>query len=96
MGRQSSAGRVLWRAHPVRPQTGLSPAERRANVRGSFAAARGALRGRRVLLLDDVATTGATLREAARVLRTRAGARAIVLAAAAGTPAGPAELPPAL
>jgi len=46
----------------------------------------GALRGRRVLLLDDVATTGATLAEAARTLR-RAGATRIALAAVAGTPA---------
>ncbi|HXX47666.1 MAG TPA: phosphoribosyltransferase family protein [Myxococcota bacterium] len=77
-------GRALWRAHATPPQTGLSLAARRANVAGSFAARAGALRGRRVLLLDDVATTGATLAEAARTLR-RAGATRIALAAAAGT-----------
>ena len=79
-------GRALWRARATPPQTGLTLAARRANVAGSFAARPGALRGRRVLLLDDVATTGATLAEAARALR-RAGATRIALAAAAGTPA---------
>jgi ComF family protein len=79
-------GGALWRARATAPQTGLPVAARRANVAGSFAARTGALRGRRVLLLDDVATTGATLAEAARTLR-RAGATRIALAAVAGTPA---------
>ena len=56
-------------------------------MRGSFAARRGALRGRRVVLLDDVTTTGATLREAARVLRGAAGAKSLTPVALAGTPA---------
>ncbi len=78
--------RALRRARPTPPQTGLSIAARRANVAGSFAADPSRLAGRRVLLLDDVATTGATLAEAARVLR-RGGAKRITLAAVAGTPA---------
>jgi ComF family protein len=79
--------RALERTRPTPPQTDLSPAARRANVAGSFRAAPGALARRRVLLLDDVTTTGATLVEAARCLRAASGARRIVLAAAAGTPA---------
>ena len=84
--RRSSA-HVLWRARATPPQTGLTIAARRANVAGSFAARPLALAGRRVLLLDDVATTGATLVEAARTLRRESGAKRITLAAVAGTPA---------
>jgi predicted amidophosphoribosyltransferase len=76
---------VLQRARRTLPQTGLGPAARRANVAGSFCARPGSLAGRRVLLLDDVATTGATLVEAARALRS-SGARRVTLAAVAGTP----------
>jgi predicted amidophosphoribosyltransferase len=78
--------RALWRARLTPPQTGLSQAARRRNVAGSFAARPGALAGLRVLLLDDVATTGATLAEAAHTLRQCSGARRIVPAAVAGTP----------
>jgi len=79
--------RALRRARLTPPQTGLSLAARRANVAESFAAAPGALSGRRVLLLDDVATTGATLAEAARALRAGSGAKAVLQVAVAGTPA---------
>lgn len=58
-------------------QTALSKAGRRANVAGAFrAAAPGLVKGRRVLLIDDVATTLATLDELAGELR-RAGAAAV-------------------
>ncbi len=77
----------LARARATPPQTGLTVAARRANVAASFRARPGALAGRRVLLLDDVATTGATLVEAARSLRAASGARRITLAALAGTEA---------
>jgi len=78
---------ALARARATPPQTGLSIASRRANVAASFRARPGALSGKRVLLLDDVATTGATLIEAARSLRRASGARRITLVALAGTPA---------
>lgn len=81
------AGGVLRRTRAAPPQTGLSRAARRANVRDSFAARGGALRGQRVLLLDDVTTTGATLREAARVLRREARPESLTPVALAGTPA---------
>lgn len=78
--------RALRRTRPTAPQTGLGNAERRKNVAHSFAANPRALRGRRVLLLDDVTTTGATLAEAARELRRASGARSVVPLALAGTP----------
>lgn len=56
-----------------------SPSERRDNVRGAFRVRRGiALTGKRVLLIDDVLTTGATASEAARTLR-KAGAASVAV-----------------
>ncbi len=79
-------GRALRRTRPTPPQTGLDPSARRANVAGSFAASPRLLRGRRVLLLDDVVTTGATLAEAASSLHGDARPRAVLPVALAGTP----------
>lgn len=70
----------LRRIRPTPTQTGLSAAQRADNVRGAFAVVpRRARRiaGRRVLLIDDIATTGATLAAATRALRD-AGAAAVV------------------
>jgi ComF family protein len=51
------------------PQVGLPRAERLLNVRGSFAVSRReVVKDRRILLIDDVATTGSTINEAAKVL----------------------------
>ena len=73
-----------------RRQSGLdSPAARRANVRGVYEALDPArFAGQRVLLIDDIFTTGATLSEAARTLRA-AGAADVVCAALAGRRGNP-------
>jgi ComF family protein len=69
--------RALVRTRPTRPQTELSEAERRANVARAFAVARpGEVAGRRLLLVDDVLTTGATVGAAARAL-CQSGADAV-------------------
>ncbi|QNP75936.1 ComF family protein [Streptomyces roseirectus] len=62
---------VLRQRAGVRDQAGLGPRERRENLAGALrvggAGAR-VLRGRAVVLVDDVVTTGASLAEAARVV----------------------------
>lgn len=66
----------------------LGDAERRTNVRGAFRVKKGyALLAPRVLVVDDVWTTGATLQEAARVIRQGYDAEvfAAVVARAIGT-----------
>lgn len=68
---------VLTRVRPTVPQARLPRAERLGNLRGAFAVAP-EVAGRRVLLVDDVMTTGATLRECAAALG-RAGAEVEVL-----------------
>jgi predicted amidophosphoribosyltransferase len=70
------------RAHPA--QKTLSRAERAAHLDGVFAT-RGPLDGRRLVLVDDVVTTGATLAAAAAALRA-AGAEVVACAAVASTP----------
>jgi predicted amidophosphoribosyltransferase len=63
----------------------LSAAARHANMLGAFqVAAPDWIRGRTVLLLDDVMTTGATLHEAARALRKGGAARVWAVAVARG------------
>ena len=68
------ASHLLVRCRRTAPQASLSPSKRLANVRGAFRAARHPdLPGARLLLVDDIMTTGATVNEAAKML-TRAGA----------------------
>jgi ComF family protein len=69
----------LRRIRNTPQQTAQSPAARRTNVHRAFRArARAELRGRTVLLVDDVLTTGSTCNEAARALREAGAARVVV------------------
>ena len=70
----------LRRTRATAPQSGLSARERRRNVASAFAVVerrRHRLAGRRVLLFDDVMTTGATMTACARALR-HAGAASVL------------------
>lgn len=67
--------RWLTRVRPTASQSDLGADERRANVRGAFAATVG-VAGRHVILIDDVLTTGATAAECCRALRA-GGARTV-------------------
>ncbi len=74
---------ALVRQKNTGSQTGLTPAQRRENMRGAFAVVRpDDVRGRDVLLIDDVLTTGTTASECARALR-RAGAERVFVATVA-------------
>ena len=69
----------LHRVRATRQQVGLGAKERQRNVRGAFRVLTGQkinITGRRVLLVDDVLTTGATLEAASRALM-RAGAKSV-------------------
>jgi len=75
--------KALRRARPTPAQAGLSNADRRRNVVAAFSCRRDALRGgqaesKRILLIDDVMTTGSTAASCALALK-RAGAARVAL-----------------
>jgi predicted amidophosphoribosyltransferase len=77
----------LRRIRNTPPQTRQTTAGRKENVRGAFRARPGApLRGRSLLLVDDVMTTGATAGEAARALVEAGAARVVVAVLARAGP----------
>ena len=76
---------VIRRKKATAPQAGLTNSKRRLNVQGAFAIrSRVRLEGQRVLLIDDVLTTGSTAAACARVLK-RAGAKHVTVLTLART-----------
>ena len=75
---------LLARVKRTHAQVGLTAAQRRKNVAGAFrmTAAKGALRQKRIVVVDDVITTGATAEACARVLKRAGAARVDILALA--------------
>lgn len=67
---------AIERVQATRTQVGLSPSVRAENVRGKFKANSVMVTGKALLLVDDVFTTGATMRESAAALRV-AGADSV-------------------
>jgi len=71
---------TLMRLRATETQAGLTPTQRRKNVRGAFKVSHPAVvRGQHVLLVDDILTTGATARAAAQSL-IKAGAASVYVA----------------
>jgi len=75
---------TLHKQRNTQPQSGTGDAaKRRANIAGAYRMKTGAdVTGKRILLMDDIVTTGATLSECARVLG-KAGAEQVVCATVA-------------
>jgi competence protein ComFC len=88
IGRRSGVpfAATLRRVRSTRAQAGLSNTERRRNMVAAFACRRGwrhgALSGRRVLLIDDVMTTGSTAAACAYALKAAGAARVALLTVA--------------
>jgi len=76
--------RALRRVRSTKAQAGLSNTRRRENVAGAFECRRGAraLQGKRILLIDDVMTTGSTAASCARVLKSAGAAKVSLLTVA--------------
>lgn len=73
---------VLTRTRATPPQVGLARKERSQNVQGAFAverSARSGVKGKKLIVIDDVLTSGATADACARVLRRAGAARIDVL-----------------
>jgi len=70
---------AIHRSRHTRSQVGLSAGERRDNVSGAFLAKSQLVSGKTILLVDDVATTGATLDSASRSLVEAGAAKVYAL-----------------
>jgi ComF family protein len=77
---------ILWKKKETLPQIGLSKKERSTNLKKAFEV-KGDIKGLRLLLIDDVMTTGATVTECSKVLMNAGAQEVIVLTLArAGEP----------
>lgn len=81
---------ILVRTRATLPQAGLGFQARSENVRNAFAVAKPELiRGRQVILVDDVMTTGATMSACAAALKKQGAANVYAVAMARATPQFP-------
>jgi ComF family protein len=84
---------VLVRVKQTRAMYALNPSQRRKNMHGAFRVVDAeAVRGREILLVDDIMTTGATARECARVLLGAGAAKVWVATVAKAQPEATTEI----
>lgn len=76
---------AILRVRPTPKQVGLDFDQRKANMRGAFAADAAQVRGKQILLVDDVMTTGATLNAAATALKEAGADRVFGITVARAT-----------
>ena len=76
---------VLKRVEATPPQSGLNKEQRQSNMQGVFALGKTSIKGKSILLVDDILTTGATMVEMTRVLK-QAGASKVWCFSVAATP----------
>ncbi|MFN0107179.1 MAG: ComF family protein [Bryobacteraceae bacterium] len=83
--------RAIRKSRRTETQASSTPAQRRSNLTGAFVlAGKGMVEGKRVLLVDDVLTTGATVTTCSALLR-RAGAKSVTVLTLARVDRRPAE-----
>jgi len=68
--------RALWKARETRSQVGLTISQRRENVQNAYRADPMVVKGKSIILMDDVATTGSTILACTDALLS-AGARVV-------------------
>lgn len=79
---------VLHRTKDTMVQAGLKKTDRLENLKGAFEVSKGNyLKDKKIVLVDDIYTTGSTVNECSRVLREAGAEKVYVLALAAGRPA---------
>ena len=83
---------AIARVRETPSQVGLSARDRAENVKDAFRVVSTQVRGRSLLLVDDVSTTGSTMRECAQALRAAGAGRVFGLALAEPAPSAPEPL----
>lgn len=86
---------ALIKVRETKQQHQLDAASRRTNLKGAYRAKRELVSGKRVLLVDDVYTTGATMAECGRTLLAAGAAAVYGVSAAKTRPRGETEISPA-
>ena len=81
--RLKSRGNAVLRNRDTKPQNSLNPEERFENVKNAFSLGNVNVKGKKVIIIDDIFTTGSTINECAAVLKSAGAEKVNFLAFAA-------------